>query len=54
MSSEEAILEKVRVLPPEKQQEVLDFVEFLAHCSIAIKTIVPADLHWFLNGFSSD
>ncbi|MBE9229685.1 DUF2281 domain-containing protein [Phormidium sp. LEGE 05292] len=30
MSIEEAILEKVRVLPPEKQQEVLDFAEFLA------------------------
>lgn len=29
MTIEEAILEKVRVLPPEKQQEVLDFAEFL-------------------------
>lgn len=30
MSIEEAILVHVRVLPPEKQQEVLDFAEFLA------------------------
>lgn len=29
MSIEEAILVHVRVLPPEKQQEVLDFAEFL-------------------------
>jgi Protein of unknown function (DUF2281) len=26
---EQAVVEKLRVLPPEKQQEVLDFVEFL-------------------------
>jgi hypothetical protein len=29
MSVEEAILEKVRALPPEKQREVLDFASFL-------------------------
>ena len=29
MSLEQAILEKVRALPPEKQQEILDFAEFL-------------------------
>ena len=29
MSIEQAILENLRVLPPEKQQEVLDFVEFI-------------------------
>jgi hypothetical protein len=29
MSIEEAILEKVRTLPPEKQSELLDFAEFL-------------------------
>ena len=29
MSLEEAILEKVRVLPPEKQKEVLDFAASL-------------------------
>lgn len=29
MTLEEQVLEKLRDLPPEKQQEVLDFVEFL-------------------------
>lgn len=29
MSIEEIILGKVRILPPDKQQEALDFVEFL-------------------------
>ena len=29
MTIEQAIVEKLRVLPVEKQQEVLDFVEFL-------------------------
>jgi hypothetical protein len=28
---EDAIFEMVRALPPERQQEVLDFVEFLEH-----------------------
>jgi hypothetical protein len=31
MSIEQAILERVRQLPLSKQQEVLDFSEFLAH-----------------------
>lgn len=31
LTLEQAILEKVRLLPPEQQQEVLDFAEFLAH-----------------------
>lgn len=29
MSIEQAVIEKLRVLSPDKQQEVLDFVEFL-------------------------
>jgi hypothetical protein len=29
MSIEEVILEKVKILPPDRQQQVLDFVEFL-------------------------
>ena len=29
MSIEEIIINKVRILPPDKQQEALDFVEFL-------------------------
>jgi hypothetical protein len=31
MSIERAVLVKLRALPPDKQQEVLDFVEFLEH-----------------------
>lgn len=34
MNLEQSILEKVHVLPPEKQQEVLDFVEFLQDKSV--------------------
>ncbi len=30
MTIEQAVLEQLRTLPPEAQQEVLDFVEFLA------------------------
>ncbi|MBE9225005.1 DUF2281 domain-containing protein [Phormidium sp. LEGE 05292] len=30
MNIEDAILEKLKILPVEKQQEVLDFAEFLA------------------------
>ena len=33
MTIEQAIVEKLRVLPVEKQREVLDFVEFLQHKS---------------------
>ncbi len=29
MSIEQVVLEKLRAMPPDKQQEVLDFVEFL-------------------------
>ncbi|MEH2408882.1 DUF2281 domain-containing protein [Nostoc sp.] len=29
MNIEEIIIDKVRILPPDKQQKVLDFVEFL-------------------------
>ena len=31
MTIAQSVLEKVQALPPEKQQEVLDFVEFLEH-----------------------
>jgi len=33
MSIEQSVLEKMQELPPDKQQEVLDFVEFLHHKS---------------------
>ena len=29
MSIEEAVLERLKTLPPDKRQEVLDFAEFL-------------------------
>jgi hypothetical protein len=31
MDIEQAIIERIRRLPPEKQREVLDFAEFLHH-----------------------
>ena len=34
MSIEEAVVEKLRALPVDKQQEVLDFVEFLQGRSV--------------------
>lgn len=37
MNIEEAILEKVRTLPIDRQQQVLDFVEFLASKSPRVK-----------------
>ena len=35
MTIEEAVVEKLRALPPDKQQEALDFVEFLQQKSSA-------------------
>ena len=35
MNIEQSVLEKLRVLPPEQQREVLDFAEFLHQRSIA-------------------
>lgn len=37
MSIEEIIIDKVRILPPDKQQEALDFVEFLLAINISFK-----------------
>lgn len=31
MNLEQTVVEKLRVLPPDKQQEALDFIEFLEH-----------------------
>ncbi|MEG3863722.1 DUF2281 domain-containing protein [Microcoleus sp. herbarium12] len=31
MNLEQAVLDKLRALPPDKQQQVLDFAEFLQH-----------------------
>ncbi len=41
MSIEQAVIEKLRVLPSDKQQEVLDFVEFLE--SRSHKSISPSN-----------
>lgn len=37
MTLEQAVIENLRELPPEKQQEVLDFVQFLRQKSIPKK-----------------
>lgn len=37
MTIEEAVIEKLRVLPSDKQQEMLDFAEFLAQKVIVKK-----------------
>ncbi len=37
MTLEEAVLEKLRVLPYDKQQEMLDFAEFLAQKAMVRK-----------------
>ena len=46
MTLEQAILEKVRALPPEKQQEILDFAEFLqakVQQSLVVTEVVPGE-----------
>ena len=37
MNVEQAVLEKLRILSPDKQQEVLDFAEFLQQKQTTIK-----------------
>jgi hypothetical protein len=41
LTLEQAILEKVRLLPPEQQQTVLDFAEFLTHKGQPIRATSP-------------
>jgi len=51
MTLEQAILEKVRSLPLEKQQEILDFAEFLVE-----KSHAPTKCQWssdFLSTFGA-
>ena len=43
---EQSVLEKLQTLPPEKQQEVLDFVEFLQHKSVAKRPRRPLRGLW--------
>jgi hypothetical protein len=46
MTIEEAILERVRALPPEKQNEVLDFAEFLRNRSVSHAAHTPLRGLW--------
>ncbi|WP_315788652.1 DUF2281 domain-containing protein [Fischerella sp. JS2] len=39
MNIEQAVLDNLRILPYEKQQEVLDFVEFLVQKSRQLKQV---------------
>ncbi|BAZ25820.1 hypothetical protein NIES4073_67260 [Kalymmatonema gypsitolerans NIES-4073] len=38
---EQAVLDNLRILPNEQQQEVLDFVEFLVQKSGKSKQVIP-------------
>lgn len=42
MNLEQAVLDKLRALPPERQQEVLDFAEFLQQKSIVKRPLKSA------------
>jgi Protein of unknown function (DUF2281) len=39
MNLEQAVLDKLRALPPEKQQEVLDFADFLQQKTMAKRSL---------------
>jgi len=39
MNLEQAVLEKLRALPPDQQQEILDFAEFLQQKNLTKKTL---------------
>jgi hypothetical protein len=39
MNLEEAVLEKLRALPPDQQQEILDFAEFLQQKNLTKKPL---------------
>ena len=42
MNLEQAVLDKLRALPPERQQEVLDFAEFLQQKSMPKRSLKSA------------
>ena len=42
MNLEQAVLDKLRALPPERQQEVLDFAEFLQQKSLVKRPLNSA------------
>ena len=41
MAIDDLILDKVRSLPPEKQQEVVDFIGFLSHKIVRSRHVTP-------------
>jgi Protein of unknown function (DUF2281) len=46
MNLEQAVLDKLRELPPDKQQEVLDFAEFLQQKSLPKKPLKSVKGMW--------
>ncbi|MDB9514705.1 DUF2281 domain-containing protein [Kamptonema animale CS-326] len=46
MNLEQAVLDKLRALPPDKQQEILDFAEFLQQKSLPKKTLKSVKGMW--------
>jgi hypothetical protein len=51
MTIAEQVVEKLRALPPEKQQEVLDFIEFLAQQKRPKRPIRSVEGLWADLGF---
>lgn len=54
MNTEEAIIETLRTLPPDKQQEVLDFAEFLRQKTEATKLSEKSLSHEFDESNNTD
>ncbi len=46
MNLEQAVLDKLRALPPERQQEVLDFAEFLQQKNILKRPLKSVKGMW--------
>ncbi len=46
MNLEQAVLDKLRALPPERQQEVLDFAEFLQQKTILKRPLKSVKGMW--------
>jgi len=46
MNLEQAVLDKLRTLPPDKQQEVLDFAEFLQQKTLTKKPLKSVKGMW--------
>jgi hypothetical protein len=46
MNLEQAVLDKLRALPPDKQQEVLDFAEFLQQKNLPRKPLKSVKGLW--------